>query len=679
MSCRYEAYNSMMQSVHIYGDNIVECERTFALVLLALRPLYPEKTGPSGCVCSPEFTVSIPAQDSSVKVTFFPGYGRWNNDILRTVRARGGTIREAPDSILTQGTQIPEEPFLALEYCGALPAGNQAWQRNGRAYSLAAAHIPYIYITEMGGFELSSDRTLRAARMPNPAVPFSYLTLSHYMHTVALPAYVLSPAANSVAISTFQGVLGEADLLVLMRNLLLGEDCAPAVESLETKVLRLVNLLAGARGRRDSLRPESWTRALAEVKAGRSLAEFLVTEEPMAWSKTAYIVSLTPSARMLMNMAKKYAVGLTSSSLPLCLVSSSRRAQFATEVSAQYPLMDDSCRAWLSREKTLAIAWIMGFKPRGDDARPDRGLAPLARMLVGPETDILSIVYGPAPADTWNKLDRDPVALGNSNGLWEATMAVSDAILVDSRTADNLPTPMYLAEHWQRVAAPPATLPHTSTLRTPTRFGEQDVDTAIHVALSSLSGESIFECMCNPPGGDWSGLTTLTPDREFMIRWLSLPRVSSANAKRPDHVFEMFDISDKPIVLAIESKGRASDLEPEIGSRLVRFVQTLMNIHASVEKKPDSSSWIRSNINLRDSDVYFASAAAIACRDSSELLPVARSAGVDIVLGLRFQPENPHTHFCLLGCTPIGLQIRDSLRTIDLGRVDADWEVVTRS
>lgn len=38
MSCRYEAYNSMMQSIHIYGDNIVECERTFALVLLALRP-----------------------------------------------------------------------------------------------------------------------------------------------------------------------------------------------------------------------------------------------------------------------------------------------------------------------------------------------------------------------------------------------------------------------------------------------------------------------------------------------------------------------------------------------------------------------------------------------------------------------------------------------------------------
>ena len=43
--------------------------------------------------------------------------------------------------------------------------------------------IPYLYVTEIGGFELDT-----AARLPNATVPFSYLTYSHE-NSPMLPIY----------------------------------------------------------------------------------------------------------------------------------------------------------------------------------------------------------------------------------------------------------------------------------------------------------------------------------------------------------------------------------------------------------------------------------------------------------------------------------------------------------
>ena len=54
----------------------------------------------------------------------------------------GGVIREAPDAIISEVKFGKEHPLLAIEYSGALAAGNQAWQRNGRAYSSGLAQDP---------------------------------------------------------------------------------------------------------------------------------------------------------------------------------------------------------------------------------------------------------------------------------------------------------------------------------------------------------------------------------------------------------------------------------------------------------------------------------------------------------------------------------------------------------
>ena len=139
---------------------------------------------------------------------------------------------------------------------------------------------------------------------------------------------------------------------------------------------------------------------------------------------------------------------------------------------------------WLRNEEPLVICWVMGFKPRGDDARPDRGLPPFARMLVGPDADILTVVYGPAPAAHWSLLLENPRGLASQNGLWEAIQVTSDAILADSAT-DNVTTHGFLRAHWEHAGTSTTAESMLVTPR-PERIGEHDVDTVIHTMFARL-------------------------------------------------------------------------------------------------------------------------------------------------------------------------------------------------
>ena len=110
--------------------------------------------------------------------------------------------------------------------------------------------------------------------------------------------------------------------------------------------------------------------------------------------------------------------------------------------------------------------------------------------------------------------------------------------------------------------------------------------------------------MCNPPGGDWSGLSVLYDNHE--VRWLSLPRVSEeVNGKRPDHVLELFGVFDRPVLLSIESKERSYDLEANVGEGLVNYIHNLMNYVPNVERlvHPRLGAWTQSE-SLVDFDAF---------------------------------------------------------------------------
>jgi len=635
---RYTRFN-------IHGDNIVECERTVALVASVLGDSTSLIRVPDGSPLCPTFRAEGLGTSSEVVFTCFPGFGRWDQDIIQHVRDRGGSLREATDAILTGIDDGSETPLLGIEYCGALPAGNQAWQRCGRAYSFGLAGVPFLYVAELGGYELDSLRARKAARLPNPAVPFSYICHSNACATPVLPVFTASPGADTASRDAYESVIGEQELASIVRAIIVGEPYGDFLRTLEEKVLNFVRTRAASSRRNCTLSPDMWSDAFEAVAQGTSLSDFLLERPPISWSKTAYIKGLTSTARDLMAAASQYAVGLTSSDLPMCLVSPDMRPGFAKEVASLYPELPREFSKWLGQREPLAICWVMGFKPRGDDARPDRGLPPMTRMLIGPGCDMLTVVYGPAPSASWSMLMNDPGGLAERNGLWEAILEPSNALLVDSAT-DEVTSHGFLRRHWEtqtdsRHAATVLVSPR------PTRYGEQDVDTALHVCLCRLGqAHGVFEGMCNPPGGDWSGISLLTEDRATELRWMSLPRVGGKHAKRPDHVFQLFEIAASPVLLIIESKELPRAVEARIGPRLKAYLSDLLATPASVERPADGQDvWSHSERQLSTDDLILCSAVAFLGAPAGELASFGARTDADIMIALEVSTDG--TSCCL--------------------------------
>ncbi|MCL1826589.1 MAG: hypothetical protein FWG20_00965, partial [Candidatus Cloacimonetes bacterium] len=237
------------------------------------------------------------------------------------------------------------------------------------------------------------------------------------------------------------------------------------------------------------------------------------------------------------------------------------------------------------------VCMIKGFKPRGDDNRPDRGILPLVAMLTSEKVYVLSYIYGPLIERNYRLLLSDPVRLSEISGFWRAFLSLSDFLLLDApllgadeiihKFIDNRDVKQkYISQNKTgdfEIAA---------ISNVPNNYREDDVDTVLHYIFSYLL-ENAFEGMCNPPGGDWSGLSVRLNDCEY--RWLSLPRVSNAS-KRPDHVVELFILNEKPILFVIESKERGNDLENDIGVRLKDYIRWLMSFTPSVSRA-ENEEW----------------------------------------------------------------------------------------
>lgn len=645
---------SRFHSFHIHGDNIVECQRTVALIRTALADMTSSFRGPYGVPVCPsyELTLSI---GSSLVLTLYPGFGRWNHDILDLVRRRGGTLREAADAIITGVAGGDELPLFAIEYCGALPAGNQAWQRNGRAYSFGKAQIPYLYIAELAGYELGEGRVRKAARLPNPAVPFSYVSFSLSNETPTLPVFVTSPGADETSRTTYADVFAERELIALIRAILLGQDDEAATERIRLKALSFVEKKATASRTGITLTPRQWQQAYEALENGQSLVDFLVANTSLSWAKVTS-VPITETARELMDFTATLAIGLTSKDLPMCIVSRTNRYAFAATVERLYEgRIQADFLNWLRRDRHLSICWVLGFKPGHDDARPDRGLPPLTRMLIGEGNDLLTVIYGPAPSSAWSGLHTNPRQLMQSNGLWEAILDVSDAILADSNT-DDIRCHGYLRSHWHQEQ------PHPDrevvfVEPKPLHVGENDVDTVLHLLLAHHGGTLVFEGMCNPPGGDWSGVSLQTVDRAAELRWLTLPRVSADEAKRPDHVFQFFSPTRPPIILSVESKERAASVEEGIGPRLTSYIKALLQTPASIGRLPQTVSWTHSTTRLDERRFAMASAVAFISDTEQRTMSVRERANVDLLMCFTFVNAGESCVVRLIPTTPTGATI----------------------
>lgn len=356
--------------IRIHGDNIIECERSLSLLSEALKmdPRYLDDS----CTFMPKYMLG------DIQVDLLSGHGRWGVDIADVLAKHGGVLRENADSYFTEVKDGVETILFALEYCSALPAGNNAWQRNGRAFSSVLAGVPYLYLAEIGGVELDEERQVKAPRFPNPVVPFSYLMTSKRLDGFCLPVYSAHPSITDTLYKKYREVFGMNECFQIIEALINGKDYSAIVNALTEKALKMVELLANSRRTKDTLRGNEWDGLL---KSRNSVRWLQSNFDSMVWKKkTANKVKTTASYKGLLEKVLSYkclTVGVKD--LPICIIPEDSRIDFITYLKTSYPTLHFS----FNRNKPIAIVWITGFKPRGDDSRPDRGLSPLAKMILG--------------------------------------------------------------------------------------------------------------------------------------------------------------------------------------------------------------------------------------------------------------------------------------------------------
>nr|AAY97906.1 Mva1269I restriction endonuclease [Kocuria varians] len=583
---------------NIYGDNIVECSRAFHYILegfklanISITQEYDLQniTTPKFCIYTDKFRyifIFIPGTSAS----------RWNKDIYKElVLNNGGPLKEGADAIITRIFSEDSELVLAsMEFSAALPAGNNTWQRSGRAYSLTAANIPYFYIVQLGGKEIKKGKDGKsdkfATRLPNPA-----LSLSFTLNTIKKPApslivYDQAPEADSAISDLYSNCYGIDDFSLYLFKLITEENNLHELKNIYNKNVEFLQLRSvDEKGKNFS--GKDYKYIFEHKDPYKGLTE-VVKERKIPWKKKTATKTFenfplrnqAPIFRLIDFLSTKSYGIVSKDSLPLTFIPSEHRVEVANYICNQLYIdkVSDEFVKWIYKKEDLAICIINGFKPGGDDSRPDRGLPPFTKMLTN--LDILTLMFGPAPPTQWDYLDSDPEKLNKTNGLWQSIFAFSDAILVDSSTRDNnkFVYNAYLKEHW--VVQREKKESNTPISYFPKSVGEHDVDTSLHILFTYIGKH--FESACNPPGGDWSGVSLLKNNIEY--RWTSMYRVSQDGTKRPDHIYQLVYNSTDTLLL-IESKGIKNDLlkskEANVGIGMINYLKNLMARDYTAVKK----------------------------------------------------------------------------------------------
>ena len=613
----------MLRKFRIHGDNVVECERTLHLLTdgLKLQPKLQKNSSP----LHPEFVYQLPSGESYI-FELLPGHGRWGIDIAKGLVAAGSQLRENADSVITELVGDFEIILIGLEYCGALPAGNNAWQRHGRALGFAQAGVPYLIFTEVGGMELTSERESKASRLPNPASTYALLQMTQDLGTVVLPVYESAPSAPISVYEKFLEAFGNKDAVAIIAGAISQTDTTIHTDALKVKTLKMVEILASARARKDALSAPDWELVLNSKNRFQMLSNLSSKYSRRSADK---VKSSKTMNKFIDATAKVGSLEFFSGSLPMTWIPEARAKAFVQELEKVYGSTHKLNRIHEDK-KNIVIVFVTGFKPRGDDSRPDRGLMPLGRMLAGPNEVVITFLWGPAKEAMLKKLASNYKEAVANNGLIEAAVAVSDFVFVDS-----INHPPFLIDS-RKTKSVRKQLPQMSNTLTAPDINEHEVDSIIHFFSTQPHRDEYFEGMCNPPGGDWSGISLQLSDRSE-IRWTSLPRVSSSSAKRPDHVIQ-FRLPNLEFILAVESKLTASKMDVGVGPDLVRYLSDLAQVAPNVKRKTLKDVWDSSKVETKfklNTPIY--SAATFRLTKKSEMKDVLTNSEANLVIGLEFE------------------------------------------
>jgi len=597
-----------MKTYRIHGDNIVECERITRIIVDTVKPQMIRSYLISPSTVTIELQMAYAGIVVNWKLELLPGFNkntkkRWNGNIFDALKEAGSFFDETPDVILSVVENGYEQILLGIEFCSALQAGNQAWQRSARAFSTGRTGCPYLYIVDFVKYELDNETRIRKSlRFPNAAVPYSYVNYSKNTGNFVVQLYIKSEEFDRFCdsdIANFdENDFGSSELGIYIVKRMLGMDTAREEEIILKKNRNVVQFLANHFDSSTNFTAEEWQEIYA--LSSKDIVDYSVEKSRFGFHKTIAEKSHHGKSKEMIKLVDWLSIGLASRDLPFGIIPANNRSDFAKRLSQLYPEVEESIIHSIGKkDKHLMIAIFKGFKPHGDDNRPDRGLLPLALMLSASDIDVITYIYGPMIEANLNLLDKDPFALANKNGLWHSILAFSNFVILDvpvlakrKYDVERIYDTNCIKNYFTNIGIGKMLNPKPAFSSVPVSFGEDDVDTGIHYLFTYILNPYCFEGMCNPPGGDWSGFSII--DGDFENRWLSLPRVSDVvNGKRPDHILEFFGVFDRPLLLSIESKEKSADLESDVGIRLVTYIKKLMNFIPSAKRRitPVMEEW----------------------------------------------------------------------------------------
>lgn len=664
----------MIKHFRIHGDNIVECERLFNLITKSIQIQKAERFFLSPACPS----VKVTTIDSDILFfEYFPGFNkntsdRWLSNIFQILRDNGSFLNETPDVLFTEETDDGEKILLAIEFCSALQAGNQAWQRSGRAYSTARANIcPYLYIIDFVKYELDENRNRKALRFPNVAIPYSYYNASKNWKYPAIQVYFKSeefqPSFDSSLQNFDTSLFGEKDVYSLLYGLIYNTDVTPIYTSLIEKSLKIMDYMTTPNSS-NSYNKEDWA-SIQNDYSGDIIA-FSRQNNRFPFAKKIAKKSITGRNKDFSSLATKYSTGIASKDLPFGLIPSNNKIAFANELLTLYPEMNDEFYRKLATQNDLIICMFKGFKPHGDDARPDRGILPLIAMLFGESTEILTFVYGETLESTIQKLGQNILSLSSGNGLWSAIVSLSDFIILDApkipKVVDAPNIVRLIPNKDNKIFSLSVKKQATDMLISPypTHYTENDVDTFIHTIFNYIIPNT-FEGFCNPPGGDWSGISLINnndPAIGTEFRWLTLPRVS--DSKRPDHITVLFNLFEKPLIICTESKELPRNLEPNIGPALTKYIFDLLSYPPSVERQLNSDIWTISTSTVSVSDFTCASIGCFFAPSNFDLSTISSKCNCDVLIGFNIDSSTSRCKVQIKGFSSIGNTLAEYLTNI---------------
>lgn len=637
----------MKQYFKIHGDNVVECERIASLILSEITPLTIEKSLASPSTITIDISFMYDGYEYDWHIELLPGFNkagrhRWRGDIFIPLRNNGSFLDETPDAIITEIQDDTEQILCAIEFCSALQAGNQAWQRSGRAFSTGRTGCPYLYIVDFVKYELDPKTRMRKSlRFPNAAVPYSYINYSRVSHNFVAQVYVKSESfdkTRDASLATFdEEIFGDNELQRYLVKKMAHIDTFCEEKLILLKNFNMVRFLAELTDSSSNLSVDEW---IDIFHSGEDVVEYCVEKQRFPFHKIITQKGMHGQLARVVETIDRLSAGLTSKDLPIGIIPAKNRPEFAASLHKIYPAFDTRTIAAIAEPTTnLILCLFKGFKPRGDDNRPDRGLLPLAAMLSDKDNEIMTILYGPIIYRNYRTLTHSVNTLAKGNGLWKSILALSDYILLDApiigdpkiRDVEQLLFNTGYKQHYMMLSGYSSLIEGRTFSSIPLEFHEDDVDTGIHYLFTEVLGKVCFEGMCNPPGGDWSGFSVL--DHNSEKRWLSLPRVSNdIEGKRPDHIIEIFGIKDLPVLLSIESKERSIDLEVNVGTRLIAYIEHLMNFVPNVERglSPEDE-WQPGGSLVNKNNFVMISGAAYLKEFAQSSTAVHRSSNCDIL------------------------------------------------